>query len=258
MWLRIVLLISLTSPLAADSLHKVYQDAWGDFGGIMQCWAAKTTAYLYPEPEFPRKESTGIPVILVHGYLHDNSGWVAFRKQLEEKNIGPIFAPTLLDSGGDIVRSSLEIAQIVRFVKLQTGSSSVILVGHSMGGLVSAYATQYLLEPGEVQAVITLASPLKGTKIARLGFSKAARQMEIGSRFTSELVAKMKKEPKTRYFCFGSARDEVVIPHKNAFFRTSDPDDLLYTTVGHQSFLFDPEVIQDVSLLLEQLSKRDP
>jgi pimeloyl-ACP methyl ester carboxylesterase len=62
----------------------------------------------------------------------------------------------------------------------------VILVGHSMGGLV---LRAYLRRCGgsKVARIVTLGSPHQGTRLARLGLGRNAQQMRIGSPWLAAL-----------------------------------------------------------------------
>lgn len=63
----------------------------------------------------------------------------------------------------------------------------LLLVGHSMGGLV---ARAYLRRYGELRVarLITLGTPHRGSLLAHLGIGRNARQMEPGSVWLRELA----------------------------------------------------------------------
>ena len=65
-------------------------------------------------------------------------------------------------------------------VLAQTGADKLVLVGHSMGGLV---CRDYLAIHGgdKVDRLITLATPHQGSQLAALGLGANAREMEPGS-----------------------------------------------------------------------------
>ncbi len=195
---------------------------------------------------------------MVHGYLHDISGWMKFRDSLQKAELGPVYVPRLTHSSGDIRYSSEEIASVINYVLRETGKDQVVLIGHSMGGIVASYCAQHYADEGTVKAVITIGTPLQGTRLANLGFGKASRQMSYNSPFLKSLTAQMNYNPKTEYFCLGSTKDEAVKPYRNAFYKK--PDDLvhfrLYDNVGHQSFLYDDDVINEVILMIHTLDNR--
>ena len=196
------------------------------------------------------------PIILVHGYLNSNIVWIDFRKALEQAKLGPVYAPTLHSSVKDIRRSAKEIARLVENVREQNGGKPVILIGHSMGGLVSSTCAQFYTPPGSIKAVITIGSPLRGTKLAPLGYGKAVHQMQCGSPFLKKLNAEIMDHPQATYFCLGSANDQVVRPYQNSFYKEPDGDSHfhLYTDIGHLSFLFHEDVINDLISMVHTLN----
>lgn len=233
----------------------IFNDFRQELPAVWQSWSHRYTGNPEDCDERPFCMEGTTPIILVHGYLHNNSGWLPFRKALQKENLGPAYAPKLESSAQDIRKSALEIAQLIELAKKESGCSQVILIGHSMGGIICAYCAQHYAPKGSVKAVITLASPLRGTKTASLGFGRAARQMRCDSRFLKALGAQMIYNPKTEYFSFASTSDPVVRPQENAFHK--EPDDTvhfhLYKDLGHLTFLFEEDVIRDVISVIHTL-----
>lgn len=227
-----------------------------DIDAILRCWKLRWAGIISKSSPMPNQWSSKTPIILVHGYGHDNTGWTEFRKRLEGAGLGPVFAPTLSRSFDDIRYSASEIAAWVKMVKMLTQKEHVILIGHSMGGLASSYCTQNLLEQGCIKAVITLATPFQGTKVASLGFGKAAFQMQPEHPFIKGLSTQIRTRPKTRYICLGSRVDEAVRPFTAAFAHgLESADSILYDTVGHSQMLFSNHVFSDVVQLVTSLEE---
>lgn len=93
-----------------------------------------------------KDEGTGIPVILLHGYLESSEIWQSFSDKLKKKfRIIRIDLPGHGDSG--ILHKSQTMhmmAETVRFVLDALFIDKCIIIGHSMGGYVSlAFAENY-------------------------------------------------------------------------------------------------------------------
>ena len=141
-------------------------------------------------------DPTQPPILMIHGFLGRSSNMIYHRHSLvnrkpkpgsEEKKIKNIFTVDL----GTPFHSIEEYAKVVHTRVLEinklTGRKDLIIVAHSMGGLVAdAYKKLYATQDGITIIVrITMGTPLEGTPVAYLAslFSKAARQMKPSSDF---------------------------------------------------------------------------
>ncbi len=91
-------------------------------------------------------EGTGIPVVLLHGYLESSEIWLSFSEELKKKfRIIRIDLPGHGDSGIlDKSHTMDMMAETVRFVLDALFIDKCVIIGHSMGGYVSlAFADNY-------------------------------------------------------------------------------------------------------------------
>jgi triacylglycerol lipase len=129
--------------------------------------------------------STRPPLLLIHGYQCNRGFWFWLRPRLEAAgwivathNLEPVWA--------DIDDYAQGIERRIDEVLAATGAQQVILVGHSMGGLVlRAYLRRYGRE--KVARIVTLGSPHQGTRLAPLGLGRNAQQMRIDSPWLAAL-----------------------------------------------------------------------
>ena len=233
----------------------IFSDFRRDIPAMWRCWSLRYTGSAEATQESPYSMEGETPIILIHGYLNTNTGWLDFRHSLQKAHLGPVYAPVLHSSAQDIRKSATQIAQVIEKARNENDGKPVILIGHSMGGIIAAYCTQHIAPRGSVKGVITLASPLRGTKTATVAFGKAGRQMQCNSRFLNGLCAQINYQPKATYFSLGSTVDEVIRPYNYSFFK--DPDDeihfYLYKDIGHQAFLFDEDVTKEVISMIHTL-----
>lgn len=181
------------------------------------------------------------PILLVHGYLHNSSAWLYFKKRLEAENMGPVWTINLGNPFQSIDDYAEKVGRVVDEMFKQT-QQPVRLVGHSMGGIVSSIAS--FSREGTVSKVVTIGSPLEGTYLGRLGFGKCAQEMHFGSSFLN--IFKDHKAASVSYYHISSKADYVVFPRSSADFR-SDPnpkvDRYQVEDIGHISLLFSDRVI---------------
>lgn len=198
------------------------------------------------------------PILFIHGFLHNSSFAVYYKYRLEEARkemeengqevkYGPIFS---LDLGSPchsfeeylemIERKTLEIQKL-------TGRKDIILIGHSMGGDLSTLFAQHHKQEIQVTHVVTIGSPLRGTKAAYLGlFSKAAKQMRPVSDAKPSLLSKLKQhvlsnDRGTRYCHIGSTND-LIVPGGSWIDDNPRAKNLRIDDAGHVGMIFSDRV----------------
>lgn len=196
-----------------------------------------------------RTRAPGRPaVLLVHGYLCNRAVW---RPLLDSGrladcnvmtvNLRPVFGG--IDAYGDVLLDAIE-----RLID-DSGSTSVTIVAHSMGGL----ATRALLRRAPmvpVGRVITIGTPHAGTIFGRLGPGRNAAQMARGSAWLRELNGHDTSPRRTaaRFTCIASLDDNLVVPRASALLPGARHVQLSGT--GHLAMLDDPRVWEAVAGLV--------
>ena len=179
------------------------------------------------------------PLILVHGYGCSRGVWWFLRRQLEAA--GHVVATVSLTppytSIGKLVP---QLAQRIEEVCAATGADQVILVAHSMGGLV---CRSYLARHGSsrVERLITIASPHSGSELARIGIGQNAREMEPGSRWLKDLAS---SAIPVRAIAIRTPHDNYVMPHDNQ--RLHGALDVELDGIGHLALLFSRRTAREV------------
>lgn len=118
----------------------------------------------------------------------------------------------------------------------------VMLVGHSLGGLLSLMVLQSE-SPGEhVAGLVSLCAPLHGTRRSRLAPRTPLSQLAPESPLITELLrTRDRLEPwRGRILTVSAERDAFVVPSDSA--RLDAHEHLAFDHVGHVATLFDPEV----------------
>ena len=151
----------------------------------------------------------GPPVLLVHGYGANGGFWVHLAAQLEQRgyshatvDLEPVF--------GDIEDFAVQLEQGVQTLLAASGSDKVIIVAHSMGGLV---ARAWLRRFGatHVARIITLATPHFGTDLAHMGPGDNARQMRRDAEWLAQLDAADRSQ-RGLFTSIYSWHDNIIAP----------------------------------------------
>jgi triacylglycerol lipase len=202
---------------------------------------------LWMGPDRLKPANGRLPLLLIHGYGCSRGVWWWLRRRLEAAgwtvatiSLEPIY--TSVDNFAE------PLAQRIDAVLAETGAQQVILVGHSMGGLV---ARTYFRRFGtqRVARLVTLGTPHFGSKLARLGMGENGRQMEAGSAWL-EALARETAMPET--VAIYSPHDNYVMPQANLELPGAQ-NKVLYG-LGHLAMLFSPRVAH---VLLAVLEKRN-
>ena len=131
------------------------------------------------------------PVVFVHGFLSNWQTWMRYLQPngylaslgLKGFAVGDGQVPGALNTGNPlnpsgrtntIAQNAEVLGQYISNVKKQTGAEMVDLVVHSMGGLISRYYIDRLMQERDVAQLIMLGSPMGGSNCsvlpAALGF----------------------------------------------------------------------------------------
>lgn len=189
----------------------------------------------------------GRPILMVHGYLGHSSNWTYPRSRIEEANLGPVFTINLGHPFQSIDKDYAELVkEKAEEIKRITGRSDLILVGHSMGGVVSAYYATHLAEPGTVTEIITIGSPLNGTHLAPYGVGKCAQQMRLNSDLLRDIHDKLEERSDIHVLNLSSETDQFILPNHSALLDESRLKGRLkkhtFDKMGHATYLFSDTV----------------
>ena len=200
--------------------------------------------------------AAGTPILLVHGLIDNRSTFTLLRRALRRKGYGQVLTFNYSPFTQDVRVAALRLQRLVEQTCEQTGYERVHVVGHSLGGVVARYYVQRMGGDTRVHTLATLGTPHSGTVAAHLLPTRLARQLRPGSELMSELA-----EPapgcRTRFICFWSDLDQLVVPQHRA--RLDHPDlvvrNVLLRGTGHMSLTFDGRVVREISQLLAHLDE---
>jgi triacylglycerol lipase len=210
--------------------------------GLLACVVLYPISQTWFDPKKEQIDPNQNPVLLVHGYLHNSSAWIYYRYRLNKARFNNVFTLDLGHPFQSIEDYAEKVKNRISEIQALTGKSTVTLIGHSMGGLVSSfYATELASKQGIcISEVVTLGSPLNGSKFSIIGVGKCTRQMGYESDFTKGLKQKIKAS-KIPFIHFGSRTDELVRPTDSAIIK--DKEHFEFREMGHAAYLFSDRVI---------------
>ncbi len=184
------------------------------------------------------------PVLLVHGYACNRGLWWWLMRRLRWHGIRAE-AVSLEPPLASIDALTAQLHRGIEDFLADSASEKLILVTHSMGGLA---ARAYLKQHGSarVAKLITLACPHHGTRIARLGLGRNAREMQPGSAWLGALAEG--ESTLVPFVNVWSADDNFVAPQTSS--RIDGSQEITLAGLGHLSFAFSGRVLK---ILLREL-----
>ncbi len=203
------------------------------------------------ESYVPRKKGIKAPVFIIPGYFLTKSALYPLFYMLRNRGFENIF---LLDASpftGSIEDISLNCIEKIRSVFEDLGGvadgAGIVLVGHSLGGLVAKYIT----ERGDFKVLkcITVCTPHMGTRMAFFGFGKSALDMRPWSNFVESL--KQVKNPSV-YLCISSLYDQLTLPYQSSFIDGTEK--IEYDYMGHFSPIFSGRLADDILNIVKKLN----
>jgi len=202
------------------------------------------------------------PVVIVHGYADTNrSPWW---KELESRLVESGYDKSdvyLVDFSIDAMPGSSidspqkyaeklkeRIDQILREKKSEDceETEEVDIIAHSMGGLDARWYIEKMDGADNVNKLITLGTPHKGTEMANLAaWTPGARDMIPDSDFLRELNSSHLPED-VEYVSIWSRGDELVVPSERA--KLEDAKNINPGFYTHIVMVRSPEVFRDAIL----------
>ena len=196
-----------------------------------------------------------IPVLLVHGYVHNRSAFLVLGRALRRAGFRYVHGLNYNPLRHDIPQLSRLLAIEADRVRAAAGSDQVMIVGHSMGGIVARHYAQVRAQPGTVDTVVTLGSPHLGTYTAWLGPGHAARDLHPRAAVVRHLQ-ETARPTSTRWIAFYSELDLMVTPSSSG--RLTHPalaaTNVVLGDTGHLSLLRSGEVTR---VVIDYLADRD-
>lgn len=196
------------------------------------------------------------PVLLLHGVLCNRAVWWLLRRRLVAAGFGPVRAVNLEPAHASIDLLAIQARQAIVALSAEVSAVPVVVVAHSMGGLVARAALSAMdqeIDTPPVAQVITLGTPHRGSETARLCRGAACRQMRIGSSWLAALNLERPHRRVTAMTSIYSIDDNLVVPRASA--RLPGSQALAVTGIGHFGLLWSRQVAK---LVIQQLESTAP
>jgi triacylglycerol esterase/lipase EstA (alpha/beta hydrolase family) len=187
---------------------------------------------------------TARPVLLVHGLGGTKSCWFALARALRKRSM-TVDAINYSPFGTSVEQLADQLAARVDRLLAETGADKVHLIGHSLGGIVIAQAFADGRLDGQVDTVVTIATPFGGSPWANLcPLGATVRALRRGSPLLSRL-AEAQIPDGVRWLAFTAALD-LIVPGRRSVPRHAEVHNVTVDDVGHVGMLLNPLVVDQI------------
>jgi triacylglycerol esterase/lipase EstA (alpha/beta hydrolase family) len=189
----------------------------------------------------PPARRAQLPILLVHGVLCNAGVWRPFVRRLRERGAGPVYALSYGPPLASIELFAMQLSQRIDVALAATQARQVVVVAHSMGGLV----TRACLRgggAGRIARVITIGSPHHGSRFAWLAPGECMAQMRPGNEWLATLGDPPAGAPPI--VSLWSWHDSMVAPQTSS--RIAFGANVEISGVAHNALLRDPGVLERV------------
>lgn len=185
------------------------------------------------------------PVVLVHGFYSNAGFWHPMKASLRAAGWNNLYSLNLEPLFSSIDEYARQLERRTAEACEECGTDSVIVVAHSMGGLVARVCARRV--PGCIRHLICLGSPHRGTVLARLVPSITTRQMRIGSDWLTSLNS---GDPGVAITNIYSEHDNIIVPQMSAALPKAD--NIALHGVGHLEMAFSSNLRRTLIDVLER------
>jgi triacylglycerol esterase/lipase EstA (alpha/beta hydrolase family) len=200
--------------------------------------APKMILYALLAPDPPPGRAT-CPVLLLHGIGCNAGVWTGMRAHLARAGIAPVYAMSYGPPFIPISMTAPQIADKIAQIERDTGASQVVIVAHSMGGLV---ARSYIraFGPSHVRRLVTIGTPYAGSMHAWLMSGASLADMRPGSPYLAALAQPTADEKAVPTVSIWSWHDTMVTPQDSS--RLPYGQNVVLAKIAHNALIGDPGV----------------
>lgn len=199
---------------------------------------------------------TGPVIILVHGFVCNSGLWGPMFRHLRNCGFSRVHAVNLDPFYRSMSKSLAEFETQLNTIKQREAElGEVILIGHSMGGVLARVFQNR--HPERILAAISIGAPHAGTDLARLVSTIEAGPARPDTRWLLEFNAAIAAERDTGLrpaLNIWSDSDNIVYPQGNA--ALSSGIDCRLNGLGHLHLVFSKRALTPITEFLRKLANK--
>ncbi len=193
------------------------------------------------------------PVVFIHGLYHNATAWVFYRRWMRRHGVTDVHS-FQYNSMKYVLEDLLDQLDVfMNRILAEQKAESVIIVGHSLGGLIGRAYLNRVADRSLVSALVTLGTPHQGSKLSVLGIGRLARSLEFKGPMIRDVESGFAASCRVPRLAFYSPVDNMVLP--NDALRTDDPGWAFIETKGmsHVSMLYSKTLADQAAEFLKRV-----
>jgi len=184
------------------------------------------------------------PVLLVHGVLVNDGVWLSLQRFLASNGGTPVYTINYGPPLADIEWFAEQLHTRIDEILAATGAERVVLVAHSMGGLVArAYLRRF--GAGRVAKLITIGAPHHGSVLAWSFPGTCLAQMRPGNAWLTDLNRDENSAAPVPITSIWSRHDSMVAPRASSVL--GNAENIALVGIAHNALLGEERVMQLVA-----------
>ncbi len=191
------------------------------------------------------------PVILLHGLFQNRSCLFWLQHRLRSAGYQQVISINT-PPWRDLETLTEGLARKVDELRIKLKVDKVILVGHSMGGIIARNYVQNRGGSAYVHGMVTLGSPHHGSKLAPFALSTMGKNLLPGSAFLLKFNG-VTWPDETQAISIYTRYDNIVLPAESA--KMDGVQQIELDGMGHTALLFHPRSLQAVIDALSNINK---
>lgn len=200
---------------------------------------------IFPEVRAPfgdkNLDDTGI--LFLHGVFHNRSAFALMKSHLTWNGFRHFYELNLFNTLFSVPRLAQQVDQAITKIRKGGKVRRLVIVAHSMGGIISRYYVQKHRGRDFVSHLVTLGTAHQGTYLSRFSPLPHLHALKPGSRLLAELNRKPLPQKTKALNLFGSL-DLVLRPKEVAEWRAAENREV--EGVGHLGILFSRRVAREI------------
>ena len=136
---------------------------------------------LHPAPGSGSHLTPQRSIVCIHGLYHNRRAWFFYRRWLRKAGFSTIYTWSYPSFGRDFQSLSKNLTRDLRQLAQFQPEHKMVLIGHSLGGLLIKSALKHTDLAERIELVVSLATPHQGSLLAGLALGGLGRSLKFGT-----------------------------------------------------------------------------